>query len=469
MEINRLQMREIAKLAQDAGPPALKGLSNVERKALKLMMEALQKKDHSVSIRGLDEHQFTQLKNYLKEAAKVKQSGHAFTISEERYRGKEKFKGIKNLVRARVGTSSLEKEIDKAMERSRGKGSDVNRKTDEYKRKITAAEKRIATIKAEAGVQERERILGILKPLQKRLREAHRDFDIVLEEKDKVIDRMRAVAREAVHHLPEENLREALEEQLNLSPGISLEQKLPAIASLLKGSPRHVKAFELLQKHKDILDEMMLAGNEQRENILVKAIKEQEDFLSGTRAEMKELEGTIATNKADLEETLKANVGRKTAPPTPRQSKLKQLDKELGQLKSHVQFLSANGANYRQEVNGELRKEWNDIRKNSPETLKGKNLTVRMRSTLKEIRELRKKNDPQSIIRRVELIQHLRNLVKLRRAKTEDEKKSMIKTFLEAPLRKSTAQQDKIEDKLLKQYLKVTETLQKRKSKLETR
>ncbi|MCE5317243.1 MAG: hypothetical protein LLG04_07760 [Parachlamydia sp.] len=473
MEINRFKMSAIAQLAQDAGPQALKGLNDLERKVLKAMMKALQKGHDPVSVKDLDEHQFKELKEYLKKAAAEKKSGHIFEIPSERKRDKEKLKGFKNIFRTRIGTSTLEKEIDKAVQSTKpvGKGSDIERKASEYTRKIKDARMRIETIKTEARVQERERILGFLKPLERRLREPRRDFDVVLEERAALFGRMRKLAEEAIPHMPDESLQVALEHALALAYDHSIfEAKLTNIASFLKHSPGHAKELEVLQGHAEVLSKLLASGAEKRDLILQEAIAEHEEFLEGTHAEVQELEATIAKNLAALEEPLKAKVKTRGAATTAKQRKLEQLEKEIDLLQRHVQFLAENGKEYRENLNEGFRQEWIEIRKNSKEELKSKNLTVRMRRTLKEIRALDKiKDDPASAIRRKELVKHLRHFVSLRRAKSDEAKLSMIKTWLESPIRKSKLKQDATEDKLMKQYLKITDTLQRRKAKLETR
>src|SRR5690242_15596335 len=81
MEINKLQIREITELAKEAGPAALKGLSKQEQKILEIMKEALQNKEgNPITIKGLEEHQFTQIKKYLEKVVEEKRKGRISQI-----------------------------------------------------------------------------------------------------------------------------------------------------------------------------------------------------------------------------------------------------------------------------------------------------------------------------------------------------------------------------------------------------
>lgn len=466
MQINRFQMREMAVLAQEAGPHALKGLSEVERRVLKIMMEALQKKDHSpITIKGLDKHKFNEMKDYLKRAIEEKQAGRIFAIPPDRMSRKESFKGIKNLLQTRLGTSTLEKEIDRALapiQRGR-KSSNIQIKSADPKLQIQEANKKMDAIKQKAYFADRAHLLEFLIALEKK---PESQFSALNNEVVYLVKQMRQILEDEA--LPN-GIKQDLAAMLSLAYFTDdFLKTVPDAAFKLKPYPHLAARFDLLHSQASLVHQLIREGTSDRQRKIKETIAELKAFFKKTDQVMAEQQALIDSSLQSMERPIKKETEDKKL--TARERKLEALDTQIKQLQGHVEFLAVEGQKHRQDVREKLREELLAIRKNPDAELKVKNLVPRLRKTFLEIRTLgRIKNDPKSAIRREELILHLRNLVKIRRTKSRDAKLDTITNLLNAPIKRGTKPPMTSVDKLMKEYIKVTETLQKRRAKLETR
>lgn len=455
MEINATQMQEIAKLAQSAGPEALKGLNDIERRAMAAMMKALQKHDNPFKVKELNEHEFKEMKEYLKKAATQKQAGHQFKIPDDRKRDKERFKGIKNIARYRIGTVRLEKEIDRALQslQPETKGSDIIRKIAANERKIAAAQKRLETIQNESRINERRQILDIVKHLQHGLNN-DRAFHKAQEERENFNAQVASIIEQALPLIEEEHVAFELQKSLQqLNMQFDQTKILDDVASFLRPFPTLAKQLELLRDYKILLDDLMLKGPAERETILKAAIADQEDFLNKVNAELKEQQEIIAScQKALLKMPSKQQLIEKRLP----QINNKKINQQIKQIELKLKR-NDKLKTFRERIRNQIREKWLEIK--TPEERTKERLRLRLEKIDRRIKKVESgRSTEKSVIFLEELKKHRDDINNLMNAKTL----KLANSLIEKNLNPETGRGK--EDRLIREYNKTIEALRNQKT-----
>ncbi len=302
MEISRLQMREIVTLAQTAGPSALKGLKDLQRRAIAVMAQALKNNQDQAKVKGLDEHEFAELKDYLAKQAALREEGRMSTPLPSRPIH-TLIKGIKNIAGTRISSSRLDREIDRAIEALQPGATRTKflRIVDEQRRTIAGAEKRLESIEKEQDIQERTEMRNFWKKLLTKkdmvgsleAQKGEARHLLLLHLKDAAYDLVR------MNH-PDSDLIEAAVQELNGEKKLSVGF-VKDIALVLKNFPEQARKFALLQDFAEQLDQVSRAKQGDGRLLIKEALDEQQKVLMAANQETADLRRTIKQSQSALE------------------------------------------------------------------------------------------------------------------------------------------------------------------------